>query len=146
MYLPNVYLCTCITMYIHNALQCIYPMCVRCTPRVNVFKMKTHRFLRCRFMDELKEFTKNYRRDYLSHSNFNGEISSKYSNDKNNNAIKAKEKVVSICFQENKLIVYGVGIFLLVVLFLVLLKTIGETITILLFAVLGYFAYKKFKK
>ena len=30
----------------------------------------------------LKEFTKNYHRDYLSHSNFNGEISSKYSNDK----------------------------------------------------------------
>ena len=30
----------------------------------------------------LKEFTKNYRRDYLSDSNFNGEIPSKYSNDK----------------------------------------------------------------
>ena len=70
---------------------------------------------------------------------------SKYSNDKNNNAIKAKEKVISIYYQENKLIVYGVGIFLIVVLFLVLFNTIGKTITILLFAVLGYFAYKKFK-
>ena len=70
---------------------------------------------------------------------------SKYSNDKNNNAIKAKEKVISISYQENKLTVYGVGVLLLVVLFLVLFKTIGATITILLFAVLGYFAYKKFK-
>ena len=67
-----------------------------------------------------------------------------YSNDKNNNAIKAYEKCVSSVFQNVKLYFYvGLGVFSILI-FLLLKAILGTTFAVLVLSIAGYFAYKKF--
>ena len=68
-----------------------------------------------------------------------------YSNDKNNDAIKAYEKCVSSVFKEVKLFVYlGLG-GLAIIIFLLLKLYFGTPFAVLVLAIAGYFTYKKFK-